>query len=145
MANKNNSAIVALLVVITVILGYTAFIKPQSEKVNPSQSRKITLGQEFTAHKGEAFVIADSYGDMFTVTSFYNIRPCPPNAACSLPSGQQVFYQIKTVDVSGQQKGRVYNSEREEDQKIMPYLVTIKNSDYETYARVTLETIGRNQ
>ncbi len=112
---------------------------------NSTSSKNITLGKEFIAHKGEKFVVDGSYGDIFEITDFYNVGPCPTGANCFLMSGQAVFYQIKTADSPYGNKGRLYNSQLEEDLKIMPYSVFVNGSDYETYARIVLQIQGKNQ
>ncbi len=118
----------------------------KASKTNPipsPTSKTITLGQEFTAHKGDVFTVEGSYGDTFEITDFY-YHPCPAGSQC-IWSGLDVFYKITTATVKGQQIGKVYIKDQPTQHLTdSPYTVFVKDSDYKTYAKIILETQGKN-
>ncbi|MBP9715170.1 MAG: hypothetical protein KBD52_01625 [Candidatus Pacebacteria bacterium] len=108
--------------------------------------KTINLGTEFSIKKGEKVVIENHYGATFKLTDFY-YHPCPEGAQC-IWSGLDVFYEIqlpevKNSDGSIMQKAKLFvKNEPLQSTKDMPFSITVKDSDYKTYAKVILQSQG---
>ncbi|MCX6752740.1 MAG: hypothetical protein NTW62_00090 [Candidatus Nomurabacteria bacterium] len=116
---------------------------PKPDTTAPASiTQTVKIGEEFTIKKGEKVSVSDAYRGDFTLTNFY-YHPCPPNAAC-IWSGLDIFYQIhfpEIKNISGvvQQQEQFFLKDKPlQNMTDTPYRVTIKDSDYKTYAKIVL-------
>jgi hypothetical protein len=116
---------------------------PQEERVNT-----VSLQQEFTARVGEKYTIVDdtsNYTSTFTLTGFYN-HPCPTGAQC-IWSGLDIFYKIEGCPTNTQVLAPCFMYEKTKplEHIVAPYFIeTIVDSDYQTFAKIKLQTYASN-
>ena len=89
----------------------------------------VQLGHEFRLKKGQVAVLPGGRASV-KITKFIN-SPCPKGARC-VWSGQAVYTEL-TVD------GKVVSPKT----KNAPYAVTVKDSDYKSFAVLIVDEIKR--
>lgn len=136
--SKVNTVLLGLILIVVIALGVTILRQNENPVIDPEtdQVREVILGQEFTLQENGQVTIKDWPDATFKLTGFY-YHPCPQNANCSW-SGLDVFYEMRNG-------GRIYKKdkplERFED---APWVVIVKDSDYETYAKIVLQQQGKH-
>ena len=129
---KKINTIVISVFALLCLAGFATYLSTHTARFFPLS---IQEGQVFSARRGEKFVLAGS-GDTFSVTGFHEDTTCSlSDENCLSTSIQKVVYVIDTIDASGTQKTYTNNA----NTKSMPYVVTIMESDFRTYAKISLK------
>lgn len=114
----------------TEVVEKTPTVPKTPAKQSPITS--VTVNQQFTLNLNQYVFIS---GTNYTVTlnGFY-YHPCPEGAQC-IWSGLDVFYTIENIKT-----GEVFVKDQPmEALADAPYVVNIKETDYKTYATLSIE------
>lgn len=146
--SKINTVLIGAVVVVLIALGITLATtrnNPLPDTGKPSSNKIVYVGQSFHMTPGQTGTIADSYGATFQLTGFY-YHPCPANVNC-IWSGLDIFYTIEIPEVTNadgsiQQHAAVYTKDSLKIPDGIPFAVSVKDSDYKTYAELVLQKKG---
>ena len=104
--------------------------QPTAGTEKPEVIRTVSLGDEVTLRENET-VILDQPEVSVKVIRFIN-SPCPSGVQC-IWSGQAVSFELKVGD-------RVYKAPLGNLSSDAPYNVTIKDTDYQTFATFVISS-----
>jgi len=140
-ALPNWGKITVLVFALLLVVSFVYFLagKHDSNSRHDAMDRMplaVQEGEEFTAHIGQPVGILGTYGDTFIISGFRRDELCAVTSKCLFRSFQRVYYTFSLAELG--KDAKIYDSSKDSDLAPIPYIVTVKESDYKTFAKIVI-------